>query len=274
MTAPISNLRPILVPNLTPLAEGDGRYVIKHGFFGRQGGVSQGVFDSLNCGYGSGDDLASVSENRRRVANYFGMAGDDLLTVYQYHSTEVVVITPENKWHAPDQAAKADAMVTKMRGVALGILTADCAPVLFADRVAGVIGAAHAGWRGALGGMTDQVIHAMCRAGAQLANIHAAIGPCIAAASYEVGAEFRQQFLAEDAANDRFFLASPTGKPDHYHFALAQYVTARLESAGIRSVSSVDADTAAQEEKYFSWRRTCWHKQTHYGRMIGVICLG
>ena len=274
MNSSNGNLHPILMPNLTPLAAGSGKHAVKHGFFGRQGGVSQGVFDSLNCGYGSGDEAASVRENRRRVAANFGLAGDDLLTVYQYHSSDIAVISGENKWQSPDQAAKADGMVTKMPGVALGILTADCAPVLFADAVAGVIGAAHAGWRGALGGITDQVIHAMCRAGAQLANIHAAIGPCIAAASYEVGAEFRQHFLAQDAANERFFFKSPMGKPDHYHFALSQYLTARLEKAGIRSISSVDEDTAADEKKYFSWRRTCWHNQTQYGRMIGVICLG
>ena len=260
-------------PNASPILAELSPFGIKHGFFDRHGGVSQGIYASLNCGYGSGDNIDHVRENRRLVADAMGVKADRLLTVHQYHSAEVVDITSDSVWHSPSDAAKADGMVTKCRGVGLGILTADCVPVLFADAKAGVIGAAHAGWRGALGGITDEIIRSMCRLGARTDHIIAAIGPCIGAASYEVSAEFYQQFLQADAQNDRFFTQSPQGKPDHFHFAIADYVKMRLHKMGVTSVSVQGDDTAALPEKYFSWRRTCWQNQTHYGRMISVIAL-
>jgi YfiH family protein len=237
---------------------------ITHGFFGRPGGVSTGIYESLNCGLGSGDDLNAVTENCNRVAN--AMNGE-LVTLYQIHSARAVAVTAP--W--TDETPEADAMVTATPGLALGILTADCAPVLFADRQARVIGAAHAGWKGALGGVIESGLAAMEKLGADRAHIAAAIGPCIAQDSYEVGAEFRDRFAAADSANARFFRTS--GKAGHFRFDLENYVVHRLAAAGIASIEPLGADTYTREADFFSFRRTTHRGETNYGRQISAIAL-
>jgi hypothetical protein len=241
---------------------------IHHAFFTREGGVSDGIFSSLNCGFGSDDARDAVAENRRRVAERMEVAADALLTVYQVHSPDVVTV--DAPW-SPGDAPKADAMVTDRPGIALGILTADCAPVLFADPEAGVVGAAHAGWRGAFTGVTDATIDAMCELGAEASRIHTAIGPCIGPRSYEVGAEFRDRFTEADAANDRYFAAGE--KQGKFLFDLPRYVTDRLNARGVASVSGGEHDTLANETRYFSYRRTTLRGEPDYGRMIAAISI-
>ena len=240
---------------------------VRHGFFTREGGVSGGVFASLNCGFGSGDAIGKVAENRRRAMGRLGVAADALATLYQVHSAEVVTV---DQPFAQGAAPRADALVTRTPGLALGILTADCAPVLFADARAGVAGAAHAGWRGALSGVTEATIAAMERLGARRADIAAAIGPCIAQESYEVGPEFRQTFLSADAANDRFFSA---GRGDRFQFDLPGYVAHRLAAAGIGTVGRIAADTCAESELYFSYRRVTLDGGKDYGRDLSAVAL-
>jgi YfiH family protein len=237
---------------------------ITHGFFGRPGGVSAGIYESLNCGLGSGDDLNAVTENRNRVASAIN---GELVTLYQIHSDRAVAITAR----CTDERPEADAMVTATPGLALGILTADCAPVLFADMQARVIGAAHAGWKGALGGVIESGLAAMEKLGADRARIAAAIGPCIAQDSYEVGAEFRDRFAAADSANARFFRTS--GKVGHFRFDLENYVVHRLATAGIASIEPLGADTYTREADFFSFRRTTHRGETNYGRQISAIAL-
>jgi len=244
---------------------GDG---IRHGFFTRAGGVSEGLFASLNCGLGSGDDQEKVLENRRRAAAALDRAADELVTCYQIHSPEVVAV--DRPWRRVDRP-RADAMVTRTPGVALGILTADCAPVLLADAGARVIGAAHAGWRGALSGVLDATVAAMTRLGATPRRIAAAIGPCIAQPSYEVGPEFPAQFLAEDAGNAAFFL--PAARTGHFHFDLPGYVARRLAQLGVARVARTGGDTAAEPERFFSYRRSCLNKERDYGREMSAIAL-
>jgi polyphenol oxidase len=241
---------------------------IGHGFFTRHGGVSGGGYASLNCGFGSQDRREDVAENRRRVAGTLGVAPEALITAYQVHSADVVVVT--EPW-APGTAPRADGMVCNRPGVALGVLAADCAPVLFGDAQAGVIGACHAGWRGALSGVTDATIAAMERLGAMRARISAAIGPCIAQESYEVGTEFRETFLEVDAANEVWF-AVPTagGRP---HFDLAGYVGNRLRAAGIGDVAVLGRDTYADADALFSYRRSCHRREPDFGRLISAITL-
>lgn len=241
---------------------------VRHGFFTRAGGVSQGIFASLNCGLGSGDAPALVAENRRRAAAALGLDADRLATCYQVHSATVTIVGEE--WRN-DRRPRADALVTRRRDVALGILTADCAPVLFADREAGVVGAAHAGWRGALGGVLEATIAAMRELGAAPQRIAAGIGPCIGHASYEVGAEFPAPFLAEDAANARFFCPAP--RQGHFLFDLAGYVVRRLERSGVGAVEWSSGDTAAEPERFFSYRRACLLKESDYGRALSAIRL-
>jgi YfiH family protein len=224
---------------------------VTHGFFGRSGGVSEGIFASLNCGPGSGDARAAVTENRLRVSQ---VLGGRLLTLYQIHSAEAVVVT--EPW---EQGPQADAMATGVPGLALGILTADCAPVLFADAEARVIGAAHAGWKGALGGVTESAIAAMERLGARRAHIAAAIGPCISQANYETGPEFRERFDA------KFFAGR--------NFDLEAYVAERLAAAGIASVERLDACTYAREDDFFSYRRATHRGEKDYGRQVSAIVL-
>ena len=244
---------------------GDG---IRHGFLTRDGGVSDGLFASLNCGLGSGDDQAKVLENRRRAAAQLDRAADELVTCYQIHSAQVVTV--ERPWRRDDRP-RADAMVTCTPGIALGILTADCAPVLLADAEARVIGAAHAGWRGAVSGVLDQTVAAMIKLGAAPQRIAAAIGPCIAQPSYEVGPEFPAPFLAEAVANAAFFL--PAARAGHFLFDLPGYVAQRLARLGVMRVARTGGDTAAEPQRFFSYRRACLSKERDYGREISAIAL-
>jgi polyphenol oxidase len=240
---------------------------VAHGFFGRTGGVSKGIFASLNCGPGSGDVRTDVIENRRRVAEVLS-PGTNLLTLYQIHSAEAVEVeTPWNTGEGP----QADAMVTNVPSLALGILTADCAPVLFADAEAGVIGAAHAGWKGALFGVTDSAIAAMERLGARRNRIAACIGPCISQANYEVGAEFRERFVDAAPSNARRFVASD--RADHFRFDLEGYVAARLEAASLARMERVTACTYAREDDFFSFRRATHRGEKDYGRQVSAIVL-
>ncbi len=239
---------------------------IAHGFFGRRGGVSTGDLASLNCGLGSGDDPALIAENRLRVADA-ALPGATLTGVYQVHGDHCVIIDGESDLAARPEA---DALATRTPGVLLGILTADCVPVLFADRNAGVIGAAHAGWKGALAGVTDATLTAMESLGADRANIAAAIGPCIGRASYEVDDGFVQRFTDADPANERFFAA---GKPGHAMFDIAAYVAARLAMAGVARIAIGGQDTYAETDDYFSYRRACHKGENSYGRQLSVIGL-
>jgi YfiH family protein len=237
-----------------------------HGFLGRRGGVSVGDLAGLNVGYGSSDNRAAIDENRHRAVAAV-LAGAALATVHQVHSP--IVVQVEQAW-PQDARPKADAMVTDRPNVLLGILTADCAPVLFADAEAGVIGAAHAGWRGAIAGVTDATITAMEQIGARRERIRAAIGPCIAQPSYEVDDEFRDRFLADDAANARFFVESSAGHP---HFALQPYIAARLQAAGIAGFDALGLDTYADPERFYSYRRATHRGEPDYGRQVSLIGL-
>jgi YfiH family protein len=239
---------------------------LPHGFLGRRGGVSTGEVAGLNVGYGSKDDPSAIDENRRRAIAAL-MPEGELATVHQVHSPDVVVV--DSPW-PQDQRPRADAMVTGRPGLLLGILTADCAPVLFADAEAGVIGAAHAGWRGALGGVTDSTIAAMERAGARRERIHAVVGPCVGRASYEVDAAFRVRFLEADEGNARFFVGGSAGKP---HFDLEAYVTHRLLSAGIGEVEALHLNTYADPERFYSYRRATHRGEADYGRQLSAIGL-
>jgi YfiH family protein len=239
---------------------------VPHGFLGRRGGVSQGAMFGLNAGYGSGDDREAIAENRRRATDAV-MPRARIVTVHQVHSADVV--EAREPW--PDaERPHADAMVTDRTGLLLGILTADCAPVLLADAQAGVVGAAHAGWRGALAGVTDAVIAGMEKLGATRDNIAAAVGPCIAKVSYEVDEAFRARFLDDDASNARFFAEGPASKP---HFDLQAYVVHRLIAAGIGEVEALRLDTYADEERFFSYRRSTHRGEPSYGRQISLIGL-
>jgi YfiH family protein len=249
-----------------PFVTGAALEDIAHGFFGRRGGVSAGELASLNCGLGSGDDPALIAENRRRVADAV-LPGGALTGLYQVHGNRCVIVD-----EATDLAARpeADAIATRTPGILLGILTADCVPVLFADREAGVIGAAHAGWKGAISGVTDAALDAMESLGANRANIAVAIGPCIARASYEVDENFVQRFVVDDPANERFFAA---GKPGHAMFDIAAYVAARLAAAGVTRIAIGGQDTYAEADDYFSYRRACHKSENSYGRQLSVIGL-
>ena len=237
---------------------------LSHGFLGRRGGVSTGAVAGLNVGSGSKDDPAAIAENKA-LAIAAILPGAALATVHQVHSAEAV--TCDGAWPM-DQRPRADALVTDRRGLLLGILTADCAPVLLADTEAGVIGAAHAGWRGALDGITDSAIAAMERLGARRDHIHAAVGPCIAQASYEVDQPFRDRFLADDPANARFFTSG--SKP---HFDLEAYVVHRLIAAGIEEVEALDLDTYADPGRFYSYRRATHRGEDDYGRQLSAIAL-
>lgn len=240
---------------------------VAHGFLGRRGGVSTGAMAGLNVGLGSDDDPAAIAENRRRAAEAVA-PGASLVTVYQIHSAEAVTVTAPV---ADDARTQADALVTDRPGLVLGILTADCAPVLFADAQAGVVGAAHAGWKGALGGVTDATLAAMERLGAQRARIVAAVGPCIARASYEVDDAFLARFAAADPANERFFV---DGQPGHHQFDLESYVVARLAVAGVGRVEALGLDTYADEDRFYSFRRATHRGEPSYGRQISLIAAG
>lgn len=239
---------------------------VPHGFFGRKGGVSKGAVAGLNCGLGSDDDPAVVEANRRMAADAI-LPGAPLASVYQIHSPTAVIVTEAMP---NDERPRADALVTDRRGLLLGIVTADCAPVLLADVEAGVVGAAHAGWRGATAGVTDQAIAAMISLGARIERIAAAVGPCIARASYEVDHEFAERLLADDPENDRFLCDGPGGNP---HFDLEAYVVARLAAAGIRRIEATSLDTYKLEDRYFSYRRATHRIEPTYGRQLSLIGL-
>jgi hypothetical protein len=237
-----------------------------HGFLGRRGGVSVGECAGLNVGYGSSDDREAIAGNRRlAIAAIHPEA--ELATVHQIHSAEVVVAG--HAWPQGERP-RADALVTDTPNLLLGILTADCAPVLFADHRAVVVGAAHAGWRGAFAGVTDATIEAMERLGARRDNIHAAVGPCIAQPSYEVDDGFRDRFVAADPDNDRFFSEAPAGKP---HFDLEAYVVHRLIAAGVGEVEALNLDTYADADRFFSYRRATHHGEADYGRQLSAIAI-
>ena len=239
---------------------------LPHGFAGRRGGVSTGIHAGLNVGLGSQDDRDAVLRNRALAAQAL-LSDAQLVTVHQVHSPDVVTMTGPTD----DQARPAaDAMVTDRPGLILGILTADCVPVLFADREAGVIGAAHAGWKGAISGVTDRTIAAMETLGATRAGIACAIGPCIGRASYEVTLDFAERFERDDADNARFFSA---GRAGHCQFDIAAYVASRLQAAGIGRISLLDEDTYSQADRFFSYRRSCHAQEGDYGRQISMIAL-
>ena len=241
---------------------------VRHGFFTREGGVSAGLYASLNCGLGSGDDLDRVAENRNRALARLGLPADQLATAYQVHSNRAALA--ETPWPA-DQRPRVDALVTRTAGLALGILTADCAPVLFADREAGVVAAAHAGWRGALDGVLEATLAAMQRLGARAASTLVAVGPAIEQASYEVGPEFPAPFLDQDPANHEFFAAAP--RAGHFLFDLKGYVARRLSRAGVGQVESLAADTCADDAHFFSYRRACLKGERAYGRLLSAVAL-
>ena len=237
---------------------------ISAGFFCRTGGVSRGVYESLNCGPGSDDNPEAVKENRSRALKALTGNGGILCTLYQVHSNNVLVV---NKPFT--DRPKADAMVTKTPGLALGILTADCVPVFLADEKAGIIGAAHAGWRGALAGILEETVSAMVALGAHPGAIRAAIGPCISVASYEVGEEFKMAFMAKDTSYDRFFAPGDEGKS---RFSLNAFVESRLEAAGVEDIWKLSLDTYALESRFFSYRRSAHRNETDYGRQLSAVC--
>jgi YfiH family protein len=241
---------------------------IRHAFFTREGGVSEGIYASLNTGFGSGDDAAAVAENRRRAAAALRVPEDALNTVYQVHGNAVAPV--EAPW-SRESAPRADAMVTRSAGVALGILTADCVPVLFADAAAGVIGAAHAGWKGALSGVLRATVDAMEALGASRAAIGVGVGPAIAQESYEVGPEFPAPFLAEDPGNATYFIGS--ARPGHFMFDLPGYVADVLARLNVGAVDSLDLDTCGDPERFFSYRRSTHRSEADYGRCLSAITL-
>jgi len=240
---------------------------LRHGFFTRQGGASVGIYASLNCGLGSKDDPAVVAENRARCAGRLGAKVSGLVTAYQVHGTTVADV--DLPW-APGEGPRADAMVTCQRGVALGILTADCGPILLADAAAGVIGAAHSGWKGAKAGVAEAVVCAMVRLGATPGNIVAAVGPTIGLESYEVGAEFRGAFIETDQEAGRFFATPTDTRP---RFDLQGYIVHRLMALGLAAVDRIAADTCADPERFFSYRRSCLRGEPDYGRQLSAIVL-
>ena len=241
---------------------------VRHGFFTRLGGVSDGFYASLNCGGGSKDDPDKVAENRARALRALDARDAAFATVYQVHSAEVVLV---DRPFVPAERPKADAMVSATPGLALAILTADCAPVLFCDRQSGVIGAAHAGWRGALTGVVEATVGAMAGLGAEPGRIAACVGPTIGQRSYQVGPEFPEPFLAQDDGNRRFFAAS--ARAGHFMFDLPGYVSARLVAAGVGTIDDLARDTGAEPALFFSYRRTSLAGEADYGRQLSAIAL-
>ena len=238
---------------------------VAHGFFGRRGGVSEGLYAGLNCGPGSHDDKAAVTENRARVALALGMLPERLCTLYQVHSPNVVIV------HEPFDGVgpQADALVTHVPRIVLGILTADCAPVLFVDATANVIGAAHAGWKGAVGGVVENTLIAMEKLGAKRSTISAVIGPCIAQKSYEVGAEFVARFVEEE--QQQFFI--PSQRDGYSMFDLPAYVALTARRAGLQRIAMLAMDTCSDPDHFFSYRRSTLRGEPDYGRHISAIAL-
>ncbi|MEK9595034.1 MAG: peptidoglycan editing factor PgeF [Rhodospirillaceae bacterium] len=240
---------------------------IRHAYYGRRGGVSGGNYTSLNCGFGSADSASNVTANRARAMAALDLDASSLFTCHQIHSTTVVTLDS----HPGETEIRADAMVTSTPGLALGILTADCAPLLFADPVDGIIGAAHAGWRGALGEIAAATVDAMIELGARSDNIHAAIGPCIGVQSYEVGPEFPGPFLDQAARNAVFFAAA--ARSGHFMFDLGGYLAAQMDRLGLAAVHRLDFDTCSDEANFFSYRRSVLTGKADYGRALAVIAL-
>jgi polyphenol oxidase len=240
---------------------------LRHAFFTRDGGVSDGFYASLNGGLGSNDDPANIRENRRRMADAMGIAPEQFLNVHQIHSPDAIVAT--GPWESPSRP-KADAIVTRIDGLAIGVTTADCGPILFVDPSARVIGAAHAGWKGALTGIVESTVEAMEKLGAERGGIVAAIGPLIRQPSYEVGSEFIERFLDTDADNAMFFI--PANRNGHAMFDLAGFIRMRLENAGVLMIDDLGVDTYS-DERCFSYRRSVHRKEPDYGRHVHAIVL-
>lgn len=256
------SLAPIISESLSK-AESVG---IRHGFYTRQGGVSSGIYGSLNAGLSSKDERANVIENRARISAHLGNEPSHLAGCYQFHSANVfTVIEPLG-----EERPKADGLVTNKKGIALGILTADCGPVLFADPHEKVIGACHAGWQGALTGVCENTIDAMINIGAKRENITAVLGPCISQRNYEVGAEFKERFRSHDETFKRFFVK--TLKPNHYRFDLHKFIVSRIENAGVVGKRTGHC-TYAKEAQFFSYRRTTHRGEADYGRQMSAIVL-
>jgi hypothetical protein len=240
---------------------------LRHAFFTRDGGVSDGIYAGLNGGLGSNDDPANVAENRRRMARQMGVAPERFLSVHQVHSPDAVIAT--GPWLGTSRP-QADALVTRHEGLAIGVTAADCGPILFVDPTARVIGAAHAGWKGALTGILESTIAAMEKLGADRSGMVAAIGPMIRQQSYEVGHEFVERFIEADAENVQFFI--PGAREHHSMFDLAGFIRMRLENAGVLMIDDTGADTYA-DERFFSYRRSVHRKETDYGRHVHAIAL-
>ena len=238
---------------------------VQHGFFTRKGGASSGVFSGLNCGFGSTDQADIVAVNRARVADALSLAPENLCGCHQVHSADVVTVTAPH-----DTPPRADALVTDQPGVALVILTADCQPVLFSDPAAGVVGAAHAGWRGAIDGILEATVEAMVNLGASRENITAVIGPSISQSAYEVGPEFLDAFLSVDSENSRFFA---NGRSGRYHFDLPAFGLARLRAAGVGQAGWTRHCTYADADRFYSYRRSVHQKEADYGRLLSAIRL-
>ncbi|AEV38936.1 Multi-copper polyphenol oxidoreductase, laccase [Pseudovibrio sp. FO-BEG1] len=241
---------------------------ISHGFFTREGGVSSGIYKGLNVGLGSSDNREDVLENRRRVAEKLGTTPEHLVTPYQIHSTKVLSVTGP---FAEEDDKRADALVTNTPGVAIGILTADCGPILFVDPDNGVIGAAHSGWKGAVDGILPNTVKAMQQLGADPANITAVMGPMISQKAYEVGPEFALRFLEQSQDNQRFFV--PSEKPLHSMFDLPAFIKAQLDQLGLKEIIDLKLCTYADADRFFSYRRTTHNKEPDYGRQISTIML-
>lgn len=240
---------------------------VRHGFFTRQGGVSTGIYDSLNTGAGSKDDPAAVAENKRRIAAWFDRPAEALVTCWQSHTATAFRLSEA----APREGLVGDALATATPGLICGALAADCAPVLLADPEARIVGSAHAGWRGALDGVVESCVAAMAELGARPERIVAAVGPCIGPASYEVGLEFLERFAAEDPGAERFF--NPGASPDKRMFDLPAYVLSRIARAGVRKAEALSRDTCAEEDLFFSNRRAFKRGEADYGRLISAIML-
>ena len=241
---------------------------VSHGFFTRRGGVSSGVYASLNCGFGSSDDRRKVAENRARATRALGVEPANLRTVHQVHGADVRAIDDREDERTPVQA---DALATNLSGIALGILTADCAPVLLADPTARVIAAAHAGWRGALGGVVESTIAAMIGLGARPSSTVAGIGPCIGPRTYEVDPGFRESFVDRNPEHRRHFRAAP--RPDRFLFDLSGFVESALGAAGVGTIERIDGDTSSEEDRFFSYRRARRQGEPDYGRQLSAIAL-
>ena len=252
----------ITLPSLAALPD------IRHGFMTRHGGVSGGIYASLNCGLGSDDDRDSVIENRQRVLQQVGVPNAALMTAYQVHSPDVLVV--DAPWREGERP-RVDALVTTRAGLAIAASSADCVPVLFADVEARVIGAAHAGWRGAIGGVLSATVKQMCALGAKPERIRAGVGPCIGPASYEVGPEFPAPFLAQDPGNARFFRSAQ--RSGHFMFDLESYVAAQLAALKLGAVDVARRDTCAEADTFFSYRRSVLNREPDYGRHVSVIAL-